>query len=72
MQTEIHPKYIHVDLTCSCGNTFDSNWTSSKTEYHLEACSKCHPAYTKEKNTGSATGDRVDRFNKRFNRSAKG
>lgn len=71
MKADIHPKYTTLKVTCSCGNTFDTNSTFSKGSLHIEACAQCHPAYTGQKTKGSASGDRVDRFNKRFNRSSK-
>ncbi|MFN7096664.1 MAG: 50S ribosomal protein L31 [Gammaproteobacteria bacterium] len=71
MKTDIHPKYTSLKVTCSCGNSFQTNSTYGKDSIHIEACALCHPAYTGQKNKSSAAGDRVDRFNKRFNRSAK-
>lgn len=71
MKADIHPNYVDLKVTCSCGNAFDTRSTYSKGALHIEACAVCHPAFTGKKNTGPASGDRVDRFNKRFNRSAK-
>ncbi len=64
MKEKIHPKYGPCDVTCACGNKFE---TSSTTEsIHVEVCNKCHPFYTgKQKLVDS--GGQVSRFKKRFN-----
>ncbi|MBY0545371.1 MAG: 50S ribosomal protein L31 [Gammaproteobacteria bacterium] len=71
MRSDIHPKYVALKVTCSCGNAFETQSTYTKGSLHIEACDKCHTAYTKEKNKGPATGDRVDKFNSRFKRGFK-
>ena len=71
MKADIHPNYVSLKVTCSCGNSFDTNSTYNKGSLHIEACEKCHPAYTGKKSSNTAAGDRVDRFNKRFNRGAQ-
>ncbi|MCK5770758.1 50S ribosomal protein L31 [Algiphilus sp.] len=65
MKADIHPTYAPVKVTCSCGNTFDTQSTLGKSELHVEVCSSCHPFYTgKQKLLDS--GGRVDRFRKRY------
>ena len=65
MKADIHPTYAAVKVTCSCGNTFDTQSTLGKSELHVEVCSSCHPFYTgKQKLLDS--GGRVDRFRKRY------
>jgi large subunit ribosomal protein L31 len=52
MKAGIHPNYKMVQVTCACGNTF-------------ETCSECHPFYTGRQKFAEA-GGRVDRFNKKY------
>ncbi|MCM2972283.1 MULTISPECIES: 50S ribosomal protein L31 [Larsenimonas] len=69
MKQSIHPEYNHVNVTCSCGATFDIG-TTSKGEFSLDVCSQCHPFYT-GKQKQATTGGRVERFNKRFGAAMK-
>ena len=69
MKEGIHPKYEEAEVTCACGNTFKTR--STKPEIRVEVCAQCHPFYTGKQKLVD-TGGRVDRFNKRFNRSAEG
>lgn len=64
MQQGIHPEYIAIKATCSCGNVINVGSTLGK-DLALDVCSECHPFYTgKQKVLDS--GGRVDRFKKRF------
>ncbi len=64
MKADIHPKYVEINATCSCGASFTTRSTLG-TDIHLDVCSQCHPFYTgKQKVVDS--GGRVDRFRKRF------
>ncbi|WP_346838150.1 50S ribosomal protein L31 [Microbulbifer sp. SAOS-129_SWC] len=64
MKTEIHPNYVDVTATCSCGNSIKTRSTLGK-DIQLDVCSQCHPFYTGKQREAS-TGGRVDRFKKRF------
>ena len=64
MKADIHPKYEDVNVTCSCGNQFQTRSTLAE-DLHVEVCSACHPFYT-GKQKMLDTGGRVDRFRKRF------
>jgi len=44
MKTDIHPKFYHSVVTCSCGNVFHTGAT--KPTMRVELCGKCHPFYT--------------------------
>lgn len=66
MKEGIHPKYEAATVTCACGNVFETR--STKPAIRVEVCSKCHPFYTGKQKLVDSAG-RVDRFNKRFNRS---
>ena len=64
MQTDIHPAYGPIEVTCSCGNIF----TTSSTLGHalrIEVCNKCHPFYTGKQKIIDSAG-RVERFSKLF------
>ncbi len=65
MKAEIHPEYIVINVTCSCGHTFKTRSTLSS-DLTIEVCSECHPFYTGNQKIVD-TGGRVQRFNKRFN-----
>jgi len=43
MQTGIHPDTKQVQVTCSCGNTFETASTVKEDEIRVEICAKCHP-----------------------------
>ena len=65
MKEGIHPNYVAITATCSCGNVIKTHSTVGH-DLSLDVCDKCHPFYT-GKQCDVATGGRVDRFNKRFN-----
>jgi large subunit ribosomal protein L31 len=71
MKSEIHPKYVPLEVTCSCGNAFTTQSTNTKGSLHIEACAKCHPAYTGQKSRNAAGGDSVNRFNEKYSRRGK-
>lgn len=65
MKPEIHPNYVPMNVTCSCGNTFKTASTLGKADFHVDVCSDCHPFYTGKQKMVD-TGGRIDRFTKRF------
>ena len=68
MKQGIHPAYNEVLATCACGETFRTR--STRTELRLEICSKCHPFFTGKQKLVDSAG-RVERFQKRYNKSAE-
>ncbi len=71
VKSEIHPNYVEVNATCSCGNVITTRSTIGK-DIHLEVCSECHPFYTGKQKILD-TGGRVERFRRRFgNRTGSG
>ena len=58
MKPEIHPEYRQINVTCSCGNSFQTRST-------LEVCSQCHPFYTGKQKILDSAGQ-IDKFRKRF------
>jgi large subunit ribosomal protein L31 len=67
MKQGIHPDYVTATVHCSCGNTFTTR--STKPELRVEICSNCHPFYTGKQKLVD-TGGRVERFQRRYARSA--
>ena len=68
MQTDIHPKYSAITVTCSCGNKFSTGSTLGK-DLSIEICAKCHPFYTGKQKMIDTAG-RIDRFRKKYSRSS--
>ena len=64
MKADIHPNYVAIDVTCSCGNKFETRSTFGKA-LPLDVCNECHPFYTGKQKTLDI-GGRVDRFKTRF------
>lgn len=63
MKKDIHPKYGITNVTCSCGNTFETK--STIPEIHVDICSVCHPFYTGKQKLVDTAG-RVDKFRSRL------
>ena len=64
MKKDIHPQYHEIKVTCSCGNSFQTNSTLSD-DFSIEVCSACHPFYTGEQKIIDTAG-RVDKFRQRY------
>jgi large subunit ribosomal protein L31 len=65
MKTDIHPNYVEITVTCSCGNSFKTRSTAAGEELHLDVCSACHPFYTGKQKMVDTAG-RVDKFRKKY------
>jgi large subunit ribosomal protein L31 len=68
MKAGIHPAYNLLNVICACGSTFQTRSTN-KTDLRVEICSSCHPFFTGRQKLIDTEG-RVDRFNKRMQKSA--
>jgi large subunit ribosomal protein L31 len=68
MKADIHPEYVDAKIICACGNVIKTR--STKKEMHVNTCSACHPYYTGQTKFLDTEG-RVDRFNKRYAKTAK-
>lgn len=64
MKADIHPAYADVNVTCSCGNTFQTRSTAGK-DLTIEVCSQCHPFYTGKQKLLDTAG-RVDKFRQKY------
>ena len=63
MKEGMHPNYVDTTVTCTCGEVIHTK--STKGDFKVEICSKCHPFYTGKKKFVDA-GGRVDKFKKRL------
>ncbi len=63
MKPKIHPKYVTTQVSCACGNAFETR--SVKEKLRVDICSQCHPFYTGKQKFVDATG-RVERFTKKY------
>ncbi|MBN1113944.1 MAG: 50S ribosomal protein L31 [Oligoflexia bacterium] len=68
MKKKIHPKYSKATFTCACGNAIDTRSTFNQEDVKIEICSNCHPFFTGKQKLLDSAG-RVERFNKKYNRS---
>jgi len=68
MKSDIHPTYAETTVTCSCGNTFMTRSTKPG-DMHVELCNECHPFFTGKQKLVD-TGGRVERFQKRYGKTA--
>ncbi|MBW3577481.1 MAG: 50S ribosomal protein L31 [Actinobacteria bacterium] len=66
MKGGIHPDYVPAQVTCSCGNSFETRAT--KERIRVELCAACHPFYTGKQKLVD-TGGRVDRFQRRLEKT---
>ena len=64
MKADIHPNYVEIKVTCSCGNVFDTRSTMGK-PLHVEVCSQCHPFYTGKQKIVDTAG-RVEKFRQKY------
>jgi large subunit ribosomal protein L31 len=63
MKEGIHPTYKVVNVTCACGNGFQTR--STVRELSVDVCSQCHPFYTGKQRLVDAKG-RIDRFRRKY------
>ena len=68
MKEGIHPNYVDATVRCACGEVI--NTKSTKGDFRVEICSKCHPFFTGKQKFVDA-GGRVDKFKKRLQASAR-
>jgi large subunit ribosomal protein L31 len=68
MKADIHPTYADTTVTCSCGNSFQTRSTKPG-DMRVELCNECHPFFTGKQKLVD-TGGRVERFQKRYGKTA--
>lgn len=64
MKKDIHPEYSDVQVTCACGNSFETRSTKGS-DIRVDICSNCHPFYTGKQKFVDTAG-RVEKFNRKF------
>lgn len=69
MKPDIHPEYKAIQVTCSCGNTFQTGSTLNQ-NLAIEVCSECHPFYTGKQKVLD-TGGRIARFQNKYKRTTQ-
>ena len=62
MKEKIHPKYQDVTVKCACGEVIQTK--STRGNFTVEICSKCHPFYTGKQKFVDSKG-RLEKFMKR-------
>lgn len=60
MRKNIHPNFKSVQVSCSCGNKFETKSSIKDDEIRVETCSQCHPFYTGKKTLLKTSS--VDKF----------
>ncbi len=64
MKKDIHPDYMTCQISCACGNSFESR--SNVPEMRIDICNECHPFFTGSEKIVDAAG-RVEKFKKKYN-----
>ena len=63
MKKDIHPDYKVCQVSCACGNSFETK--SNVEAMRIVICAKCHPFFTGEQKIVDAAG-RVEKFNAKY------
>jgi large subunit ribosomal protein L31 len=63
MKQDIHPDYKVCQVSCACGNSFETK--SNVESMRIDICAKCHPFFTGEQKIVDAAG-RVEKFNTKY------
>ena len=63
MKEAIHPNYPAARVSCACGVSFVTR--STRGDFQVDVCAKCHPFYTGTIKLLDTAG-RIDRFNRRY------
>lgn len=58
-----HPHYRPAKISCACGSVFDT--FSTRGDFAVEICSKCHPFFTGQQRLMDTAG-RIDKFKKKY------
>ena len=69
MKENTHPAYNAMQVTCTCGNTFETRSTLGH-DLNVEVCSQCHPFYTGKQKMLDTAG-RVSKFKDKYSRGKK-
>ena len=64
MKADTHPDYKVINVTCTCGNKFETRSTLGH-DLQVEVCASCHPFYTGKQKILDTAG-RVVKFRKKY------
>ena len=67
MKKGIHPTYRNANVSCACGNRFQTRSTVG--DLKVDICSGCHPFFTGTQKIMDTEG-RVERFKKKYAKKA--
>jgi len=68
MKPKVHPQNNLINVSCACGNAFETLSTSK--ELKVDVCSNCHPFFTGTQRFVDTTG-RVERFKAKLDAQKK-
>lgn len=68
MKKDIHPKYIITTIKCACGNVIETR--STRGDFTVDICSKCHPFFTGKQRLVDSAG-KVEKFQRKYGLSSK-
>jgi len=63
MKKEIHPELYDITITCACGATFQTK--STRKDYSVDICSRCHPFFTGKAKLMDTAG-RIEKFTRKY------
>lgn len=62
-KASIHPNYQLATITCACGAVYET--ASTRGNFAVEICARCHPFYTGRQKLIDSAG-RIERFQRRY------
>jgi len=65
MRDKIHPEYTDIEITCACGQAYQTRSTIKEDKIRVDICANCHPFYTGKQKFVDSAG-RVEKFQKKF------
>jgi large subunit ribosomal protein L31 len=69
MKKGIHPEMHDITITCACGATFQTK--STRGDYSVDICSRCHPFFTGRAKLMDTAG-RIEKFTRKYKHLQKG
>ncbi len=63
MKKGIHPEMHDITITCACGAAFQT--TSTRENYSVDICSRCHPFFTGKAKLVDTAG-RIEKFTRKY------
>jgi large subunit ribosomal protein L31 len=63
MKKGIHPEMHDITITCACGATFQTK--STREDYSVDICSRCHPFFTGKAKLVDTAG-RIEKFTRKY------